>query len=116
LGALVTTIATTAAADVTGVIMASFMAVLGLFIIPARRRKGKTKLLERIASVRIKLFQSLQNHFNKEIDRSLQRLNETIAPYIRFIRSERDKITKTQSELQNISQEIYQIKGVLEGK
>ena len=41
LGALVTTLATTAAADVTGVLLAGLMAAVGLFIIPARRRQGK---------------------------------------------------------------------------
>jgi len=47
LGALLTTLATTAAADVTGVLMASVVAALGLFIIPARRRHGKMKMLEK---------------------------------------------------------------------
>jgi len=93
LGALVTTIATTAAVDVTGVMMASLMAVIGFFVIPARRRQGKTKLMEKIASVRIQLVRSLQNHFKKESDRTLERLRETIAPYTRFVRSERDKLT-----------------------
>lgn len=114
LGALVTTIATTAAADVTGVLMASFMAVIGLFIIPARRRQGRTKLIEKIASVRIQLAQSLQNHFKKEIDRSLERLREIIAPYTRLIRAEHEKITDLQSELQRCSQEMFRLKGILE--
>ncbi len=116
LGALVTTIATTAAADVTGVLMASFMAAIGLFVIPARRRKGKTKLIEKIASVRQQLIQSLRAHFEKEMDRSLQRLRETLSPYTRFIRSERDRLTKSQSELRAITQEMFRIKGILEGK
>lgn len=114
LGALVTTIATTAAADITGVLMASFMALIGLFIIPARRRQGRIKLMEKIASVRIQLAQSLQNHFKKEIDRCLERLRETIAPYTRLIRSEHEKIINLQSELQRCSQEMYRLKGILE--
>jgi small GTP-binding protein len=113
LGAIVTTLATTAAADVTGVIMASFIAVLGFFIIPARRRQGKTKLLEKISAVRTQLIQSLQTHFDKEINRSLQHLHESIAPYTRFIRSERDKITKCQSDLQHLTEEMVRLKGKL---
>jgi small GTP-binding protein len=114
LGAIVTTLATTAAADVTGVIMASFMAVIGLFIIPARRRQGKTKLLEKISAVRKQLIHSLQSQFDKEINRSLQHLQEAIAPYTRFIRSERDKMTKCQSELTSLKEELVRLKGKLE--
>lgn len=114
LGAVVTTLATTAAADVTGVIMASFMAVLGFFIIPARRRRGKTKLLEKISAVRTQLIHSLQTHFSKEINRSLQHLHESIAPYTRFIRSERDKITTCQTELQSLREAMVRLKGELE--
>jgi len=114
LGAIVTTLATTAAADVTGILMASFMAVLGLFIIPARRRQGKTKLIEKISAVRTQLIHSLQAHFDKEINRSLQHLHEAIAPYTRFIRSERDKITKCQTELLSLCEEMVRLKGKLE--
>lgn len=114
LGAIVTTLATTAAADVTGILMASFMAVLGLFIIPARRRQGKTKLMEKISAVRTQLINSLQTHFDKEINRSLQHIHEAIAPYTRFIRSERDTITKCQAELLSLREEMVRLKGKLE--
>jgi small GTP-binding protein len=114
LGALVTTLATTAAADVTGILMASLVAVLGLFIIPAKRRQGKTKLLEKIAKVRTQLTHSLQTHFGNEINRSVQHINEAIAPYTRFIRSEADKIMKSQAELENLKGEMVRLKGKLE--
>ncbi|MBP1715654.1 MAG: iniA, partial [Deltaproteobacteria bacterium] len=60
LGALVTAIATTAAADVTGILMAGVIAALGLFIIPARRRQGQTKMLKKISDLREGLTQSLR--------------------------------------------------------
>jgi len=41
LGAIVTIAATTAAADVTGIIMASVIAALGFFILPAKRERAK---------------------------------------------------------------------------
>lgn len=114
LGALVTALTTTAAADVTGVLMASLMAALGLFVIPARRRRGKTKMLEKIASLRIQLTHSLRTHFEKEINRSLQHLHEAITPYTRFIRSEQDRITKYQTEIQHLKAEMVRFKGRLE--
>ena len=44
LGALVTAVATTAAADVSGLLMASAMAAIGFFILPAKRRQGKAEM------------------------------------------------------------------------
>jgi hypothetical protein len=114
LGAFVATLATTAAADVTGVLMAGLMAALGFIIIPARRRRSKTKFLQKITNVRLQLAQSLRTHFDKEINRSLQQLHEAIAPYTRFIRSEQDRITKCQNELQSFKEEMVRLKGILE--
>lgn len=114
LGALVTTLATTAAADISGVLMAGFMAALGLFVIPARRRRGKTKMLEKIATVRTDLTHSLRAHFGKEIDRGVETIHEAIAPYTRFIRSEQDKITKCQTELQTLREKMVRLKEKLE--
>jgi hypothetical protein len=41
LGTLVTLVASTAAADVTGILMAGFIAALGFLVIPAHRKKAK---------------------------------------------------------------------------
>lgn len=114
LGALVATLTTTAAADVTGVLMAGLMAALGLFIIPAKRRRGKAKMMEKMAFLRTQLSHSLRTHFEKEINRSLQNLREAIAPYQRFVRSERDRITKCQNELLSLKGEMVRFKGKLE--
>jgi small GTP-binding protein len=115
LGALITTLATTAAADVTGVLMATLLAGLGLFIIPARRRRGKTKMLEKIASLRAQLTQSLRTQFEREIKQSLQQIMEAIAPYTRFVRSERDKLLQIQTKLEGLKSEMNRLKGMLEG-
>jgi exonuclease VII small subunit len=114
LGALITTMATTAAADVTGVLMASLMAALGLFIIPARRRQGKVKMLEKIGAVRTQLAQALRGQFKGEIQRSLEQINEAIAPYTRFVRSEKEKLAQAQRRLQDLRREMEQLKGKIE--
>jgi hypothetical protein len=114
LGALVTVIATTAVADVTGVVMASVLAALGLFIIPAKRRQGKTKLMERIAGVRSQLIQTLRGQFEKEINHSIERIQEAIAPYTRFVRGEREKMLETEGKLKELKLGIERLKGKLE--
>ena len=114
LGALVTVIATTAVADVTGVVMAGVIAGLGLFIIPAKRRQGKTKLMERIAGVRTQLIQTLHGQFEKEINHSIERMQEAIGPYTRFVRAERKKMLEMEGSLKELNLEIERLKGKLE--
>jgi small GTP-binding protein len=99
LGAIISVLATTAAADVTGILAASLVAALGLFVIPARRRAAKKEMTERVAALRIQLTNALTTQFEKELNRSLQRINEAIAPYTRFVRAEQEKLQETQAEL-----------------
>jgi small GTP-binding protein len=114
LGTLVTVLATTMAADVTGVLLASVIAAIGLFIIPARRVRAKEEMRKKVASLREGLVQSLTTQFEREIERSLQGIHEAIAPYTRFVRSERTKLTEASSQLKKIHTELEQIRGQVE--
>lgn len=109
LGALVALLATTAAADVTGVLLASLMAALGLFIIPARRRQAKSEMRAKIGEMRERLTLSLRAHFQREIERSLRKINEGIAPYTRFVRAERTKLLDAKNELEAIRNTLAQL-------
>lgn len=114
LGTLVAILATTVAADVTGIILASFIAVLGLFIIPARRKMAKNELHEKISALREQLTDTLRNQLEKEIARSLQRINEAIAPYTRFVRAERGNLIETCDELKRIQNDLERLKFEIE--
>jgi hypothetical protein len=114
LGALITALASTAAADVTGVLTAGVIATLGLFVIPAKRRQGKRKLMERIAWVRSQLIQTLRGQFENEINHSIERVNEAIAPYSRFVRAEREKMLKMERRCKELKLEIDRMKEKLE--
>lgn len=106
LGALVTALATTLAADVTGILLASLIAALGLFIIPARRRLAKTQMRMKVAGLREQLTGSLRQQFEREIERSIHNINEAIAPYTRFVRAERSKNDETNTALGDIERQI----------
>jgi len=110
LGALVTILATTMAADVTGILLASLLAVVGLFVIPAQRRKAKSELRNKVAGLREQLTQTLRGQFQREIERSLQRINEAIAPYTRFVRAERTKLMDSQSVFESIKNNLNRLK------
>jgi small GTP-binding protein len=95
LGALVTAVATTAAADVSGLLMASAMAAIGFFILPAKRRQGKAEMRGKITAMRDRLAAALRSQFEEEIKRSASRIRASVAPYSRFIRAEREKLDET---------------------
>jgi small GTP-binding protein len=110
LGTLVTLAATTAAADVTGLILASVMAAIGFFILPARRQRAKTEMREKITAVRARLSSALREQFNREIQRSADRIREGIAPYSRFVRAEGDSLKVIDQELREISNELASLR------
>lgn len=110
LGALVVTIATTTMMDATGILAASLVAALGLFVIPARRRMARNELRDKIAALRQQLTHTLGDQFQKEIQRSLNSINEAIAPYTRFVRAEQGKLTEAQQGLEKIQLDLNRIK------
>jgi small GTP-binding protein len=115
LGAVLTHLAVTAAADFTGILAAGTIAALGLFIIPNRRHEAKKELREKIEELREKLMTGLTGQFDREIDASLRRIEEAIAPYTRFVRAERDKLTQVRSDLKEITDGLARLRSRVEG-
>jgi small GTP-binding protein len=114
LGAVVTVAATTAAADVTGIVMASVLAAIGFFILPAKRKKAKEEMRRKIADVRERLSTALREQFLREIQRSGDRIRESIAPYSRFIRAEGETLKAVDQELREIQAELASLRARVE--
>jgi hypothetical protein len=115
LGTIVTVAATTAAADVTGFVLASVLAAVGFFILPAKRQKGKEEMRRKIGDVRARLSTALREQFTKEITKSGDRIRESIAPYSRFVRAEGDKLKVVESELREIENDLAGLRARIEG-
>lgn len=114
LGAIIISLATTAAADVTGILAASVVAALGLFVIPARRQSAKKEMTERLAALRQQLVIAITGQAEKELSRSLQRINDAVAPYTRFVRAEQEKGQQTQAELKQAQQTQGRLRAEIE--
>jgi small GTP-binding protein len=110
LGTVVALAASTVAADVTGLILASVMAAIGFFILPAKRRRAKMEMREKIAAVRARLSNALREQFQKEIQRSADRIREGIAPYSRFVRAEGDSLKVIDQDLREIVNELASLR------
>ncbi len=109
LGAAITVLATSTMADVTGIAAAGMVAVLGLFVIPARRRQSKKELRHRVARMREDLTRALTREFEQALDRDLRRIGEAIAPYTRFVRAERTRFLGARKDLQLIRTSLEQL-------
>ena len=114
LGTIVSIAATTAAADVTGIILASVVAAIGFFILPAKRKRAKEEMREKITSVRARLSEALREQFQREIQRSADRIREGIAPYSRFIRAEGDQLKVVEQELREVGDELAGLRARVE--
>jgi hypothetical protein len=82
----------TTAADITGVLAAVTLGGLGLFIIPAKKRRAQAAFHARLDELRDKLRASMTKQFETELTRALAHLRDAIAPYTRFVRSEHEKV------------------------
>ncbi len=87
-GTIVTVAASTAAADVTGIVMAGLIATLGFLVIPARRRKAKADMKEKVSALRERLSRALRTEFERAQDAGATRMGQAIDPYSRFVRAE----------------------------
>jgi len=99
LGTVVTLAATTAAADITGILLASVVATLGFLVIPARRRKAKGELKNKMSALRERLATALRAEFDRAQVHSRQRLDDVVAPYSRFVRAEQERWTSARDAL-----------------
>ena len=105
LGAAAVAVATTAAADVTGITAALVIAGFGLFILPNRRRKARAEFREKTDALRERLGEVVRRQFEAELNRSVERMREAIAPYTRFVRTEHARMTEARSDLAEITGE-----------
>lgn len=106
LGALLTAVVLSSTLDITGILAAGTMAILGLFVIPYKRKQAKEKFREKMAILREKLIEALTTQFTNECTSAVSRLKDGVAPYTRYIRSERERIQKAESALEGIRQKL----------
>lgn len=112
LGTLLVAVLNTTLLDITGVLGASALAVLGFYVLPYRRSRLKQELRRAIGALRSQLAESLDRQFEKELADSLQRLRASIAPYTRFVRVEREKLEAVSGELDRLQQELAALRVV----
>src|ERR671916_368672 len=111
IGAVVVALATTRFLDATGIIAAAIIAGYGLFVLPNRRRKARREFREKTDSLRERLSEVVRRQFDTELNRSVERMRDAIAPYTRFVRTEHARMSGARSVLLEMSVEVDALKG-----
>ncbi len=106
LGALVVAAASTVAVDITGILAASVIAGIGLFVLPARRRKAREDFHARATELENRLIEVMSEQFEHELARSVSRIRDAIAPYTRFVRTEQEKLERMDSQLTGVRNDL----------
>ena len=104
LGAVLTTVLTTAAADATGILAAGALGLAGFGIIPYRRNEAKRSLGRKLDGLRDQLHTVLKEAFEHETERSVHRLSDSVDPYSRFVRAEYKGLKDIQDELNKLQE------------
>ncbi len=68
----------------------------------------------KIANLRQQLADSLRGQFEKEMERSQQRIQDAIAPYSRFVRAEQAKFLEVQGEMESVKNGLNRLKSQVE--
>ena len=110
LGTVVSMLATTAMGDITGIMAAGALSVVGLLVLPAKRGTAKNELRTKVEAMRKRLMEALTAQFDHELAHSLARIREAISPYTRFVRAERERLTEVRRDLRRIGDGLERIR------
>jgi small GTP-binding protein len=110
LGTLVTAAVVSSSVDITGIVAAGTLAIVGFFVIPYKRNQAKEDFKRKMTSLRTRLLETLTNSFQSESKNAVERLNNGIAPYTRFVRTERERIEKNETVLTGLRQKLSSLR------
>src|SRR5215216_1534013 len=106
LGALVTAAVLSSSLDITGILAAGTLAILGFFVIPYKRKQAKDKFKEKMTNLQTTLLETLTTSFNRETQNAVARLKDGITPYVRYVHAERERIDKSETILAKLRQRV----------
>jgi len=106
LGSILVAAFTTAALDFTGVLTATLFAIAGWLIIPARRKQLVKEFEDKISKLNEDLAALLRTKFEEQLTRYERQLLDVVAPYERFLETERTKLEGGLKHLKEAASEV----------
>mgnify|MGYP000642675638 CR=1 FL=1 len=106
LGALVTAAVLSSSLDVTGILAAGTLAIVGFFVIPYKRKQAKDNFKEKMTALRTNLLETLTESFQRETRNAVSRLKDGIRPYVRYVHTENERLEKSETTLATLRQKL----------
>jgi hypothetical protein len=98
-GAITLAIMGSVAADLTGILASIAIAGLGLFVLPLQKRRVSERFRQSTEALRAQLTGAMREAFARELNQSLERIRNALAPYERFARVEHDRAAQLEAAL-----------------
>src|SRR5207248_11776219 len=114
-GVLIVAITSAEALYVTGVQAGIILVGLGLYIIPARRRRAQQRFSQESEELRQHLDAAMTEQFSRQLDGALENLRAALAPYVRFVRAEHERVTRFRDDLSALQGRIRALRHQIEG-
>jgi hypothetical protein len=105
----------TTAADITGITAGLALVGLGLGVIPYHRSRAKKRFDARTRELSETLSRTLREQFKREIASGKQRLEESLAPYTRFVRIESERVTQVKETLESLRAQTRDLRQLIDG-
>ena len=80
---------------------------------PRKRHQAKAQFRAGTEELRARLVTAMSDEFQRELERSTQRIRDALAPYNRFVRSERDSTQLFHSNLQESLGDVERLRSRL---
>jgi len=109
LGALVAFVITSRVLDITGILSAGVLAIVGFFVIPYKRKEAKERFRGRMETLRERLLTALTTQFDQEAENGVTRMKEGVAPYTRFVHGELERVDKGLRQIDELRQRISEL-------
>lgn len=114
LGVVLTSIFTTALLDVTGISAATLLFTASFFILPYKRKRAIEEFRSKVEKLREGMRSVFEDKSADEINRAVEKIEEALEPYTRFVKSERSKVEERSTKLSQIVERLSYIKREIE--
>ncbi len=110
IGAALTLIATTVAADILSIVAAFWIGIAGFLVLPYYRKKSQKEFENQITDIKLRLTDSLSREFTSEINSQADHLDKAIEPFQRFVQSAIQRVQGQMQQMTAILKQISEIK------
>ncbi len=98
----------------SGFLAAGTLVVLGLLVLPARRRRARRELAHKAAELSARLVAALRESFERERERGAARVRGAVGPYASFVTGERQRLEEAQGRLARLADEAEALRARVE--